>query len=562
MLFVFYLATKGQPVPPCGNDYGTISDRNNIQNQMFNGTVQDVVNAIDQAKNTRGVSLGCPQTNYGPLNTATLTEPSLSAIENIWTVSYKPVIESYSIGCAEISRGMPRYGLAALYARISGNFSDLASLEKIGKMLEAQQYSTKYAPAPLIAPAGIFAYYNGVNGDPCKLSGVAGAGVASFCTLVPQYCITYNNGLFSGKSFAVNDHTLSGNTYTGDIGGAGYDQGWGVAFMIENAIQQNDTALKGLFRRSAILGGEWAITHPMVTNHNYTSKLIWALAQLYAWTGRNDFKTALIDKVDKNLKPGILTDWNNDGFVDGTAPSISFSNLVNAAKIPGRNWDAHNSQPWYQSMNAWAMLETYVALRDRGDSQLAAMYKPYVIIMMDNLANEVLNHGVISNNQTGWADYPHALLLAVWKLVKYENETHQNWTDAIWAIWNSGAFNTIGDRGINIPLYLIIKKNIPYTPLHIREPLTDVDEYNPNSVNIHVYPNPASTEVNFELNSSGYDISKVTICDIYGRVLISKTCLSNEKLINLDIKLSDGIYFTKVTVGGNEVVKRLIVNQQ
>ena len=84
---------------------------------------------------------------------------------------------------------------------------------------------------------------------------------------------------------------------------------------------------------------------PLVTNHNYTAKLIWMLAQLYNWTGREDFKSALTDRVERNLKPGVLMDVNNDSLVDGVT-GIPFSSLNEVARVPGRMWDGHNALPF------------------------------------------------------------------------------------------------------------------------------------------------------------------------------------------------------------------------
>lgn len=546
LLITIVLPIQAQVTAPCGNDYGNDADRAYIQQQMFTGTVSDVATAIQQAKETRGISLGCPQVEYGPFNAPNITEPTLSSIANVWNSGYRPTLEAYVTACPEPARGMPRYGFAALYARMAGYYSNLSSLEQMGNMLEAQQYSTQHAPEPLATYAGMFGYYHGLTGDPCQLSGLVGTSVDQFCNAVPSYCIPYNAGLYSGETFVVNDHIIQNGNILGDIGGAGYDQGWAVAFLVENAIQQTDPIVKQRYRDAAVLGAEWCIQHPLVTNHNYTAKLVWALAQLYAWTGRADFKAALIDRLDRNLCPSILTDWDQNGLVDNMNSDIAFSSLYASAQTPGRNWDAHNSQPWYQSMIAWALTEAYVAFRDRGDVALAAQYKPYALLVTDNLATEILQRGVMETNQTGWVDTPHALLLACWKIARYENENHSNWFDAIWAIWNSGVFNTLGDRGFNIPLYLLLKENIAYVPLAVREefPLTLITA-NSSHDYVKLYPQPTQNQLKIELDQS-IKIQKWMIYSIDGKLIASES-LAGNSYFSIELpQINDGIYILKL----------------
>ena len=562
LLFLFNsLLIHAQVTAPCGNDYGTAADRAIIQQQLFSGTASDVANAIRQAKETRGISLGCPQIEYGPFTPANTTEPSLSSIANVWNTGYRPTLEAYSTACPEPARGMPRYGLAALYARSAGYYSNLTSLANMGDMLEAQQYSPAHAPEPLTTYAGMFGYYNGPNGDPCQLNGLLGNSIPIFCDSIPSLCITYNAGLYSGKTFAVNDHLIENGNIIGDMGGAGYDQGWAIAFLVENAIQQTDPILKQRYRDAAVLGAEWCIQHPLVTNHNYTAKLVWALAQLYAWTGRSDFKAALIDRLDRNLCPGILSDWDNDGLVDNMTSSIAFSSLYPSAQTPGRNWDAHNALPWYQSMIAWAFTEAYVAFRDRGDVALAAQYKPYALLVTDNLANDVLQRGVMATNQTGWVDTPHALLLACWKIARYENETHSNWFDAAWAIWNSGVFNTLGDRGFNIPLYLLLKENVPYEPLNVREDFILSNNERNDFTNIHCFPNPAANSLNIVFTHKQHRI-EIKLFSLQGKLIQQR--IENASLnIQLDLsELQEGIYFIEIHTDQGETFRQIIQHTQ
>ncbi|MEL6358277.1 MAG: hypothetical protein AAFQ37_15270, partial [Bacteroidota bacterium] len=309
------------------------------------------------------------------------------------------------------------------WAQRAGYYNNLPKLKEIADMLTETQYTAANAPLPLVTHPGLYAYYYaGNNGGPCSLNGVPGSATAMLCQAVPELCVTYNNGQFAGRLFGVNDHQIQDDQIIGDIGGAGFDQGWAGVFMLESALQQPDPTDREKYLASALLAGEWAMQHPLVTNHNYTAKLIWLLAQLYAVTGREDFKNSLVEKLESNLLPGVLMDIDEDGFVDGMAPPVAFADLHPIAQIPGRTWDGHNALPWYHSMNAWAMLEAYVAFRDRGNAELAVRYKPYAIAMLDNLAHEFLQIGLPQPDGPGNRDIPLSLLLGTWKLAHYEEE--------------------------------------------------------------------------------------------------------------------------------------------
>lgn len=506
----------GQVQAPCGLDYGTVQDRENIQNQMLNGSILDVVSAIDQAKASRGLALGCPQVDYGPYTLADTAMPSLQSVESLWNTLYRPFIENYSPNCPEIGRGMPSLGLAALYATLAGIFPHPDSLDGMALMVEAQQYSSAHAPDPLVAPAGIFGYY--ADTGACQLSGVAGTGTQAFCAAYPQYCVMYDAGLFAGSPFLVRDHVISGNQIQGDIGGAGFDQGWSTAFLIENAVQQQDTLLATTFRESAFLSGSWSAGHPSVANHNYTAKLIWLLAQLYEWSGDTVIKSALIEKLDRNLVPGVLSDWNQDGEVDGVI-GVRLDSLHPVAQVPGRMWDGHNSLPWYHSMNAWAMVEAYCAFRDRGEAVLAAKYKPYALSMIDNLAHELVHLGV-PQGTVAWTDIPWSILTAIWKIDQYEASiSHPLWYQSAAAIWNEifANANSVDSRGINIPLYALILKEIPYQPLHSRAPLPVSLEESQGKLKVEIWPSPAKDLVNVRVPGGFHPIASLGLVSLGGK---------------------------------------------
>ncbi len=117
-------------IPPCGNDYGSASDETDIVAQMRYGTITDAVNAINQAKNTRGASLGCPQ-EIVTYATSNITEPLLSAIENVWSSVHAPAIEGYSVSCPGIGRYESNSALGAYYAMQAGYFTNTSKLAEI-----------------------------------------------------------------------------------------------------------------------------------------------------------------------------------------------------------------------------------------------------------------------------------------------------------------------------------------------------------------------------------------------------------------------------------------------
>lgn len=104
------------------------------------------------------------------------------------------------------------------------------------------------------------------------------------------------------------------------------------------------------------------------------------------------YRDALLDRLERNLKPGVLMDRNADGLVDGMAHQ-PFAELNPVARLPGRMWDGHNSIVWYQASTRWAMTEAYCAFRDRGDTDEAADLRALAIAMLDNMAWELTQLG-------------------------------------------------------------------------------------------------------------------------------------------------------------------------
>src|SRR5574343_68877 len=535
---VIYFLGFSQPNAPCGNDYGSTSDESAISFQMRYGTISDAINAINTAKNTRGTSLGCSQTalTYSTPNT---TQPNLSSVVTVWNTNHVPVINAFSVTCPRIGRYENNDALGAYYASTAGYYSNLNELIEIGDMMYDQQYASWNIASPDVRNEGVYGYLSTNSGNSCYLSGIVGSSVTTLCSTLPVYCQTYSNGQFAGSTFAISGQDDANKWFDG---GLAYDHGWVGAQFIEAAIQQTDPLLKQKYRNSLEKATQFAINEYAVKNHNYTSKLIWLLAQMYAWTGDVSYKNELNYKLDKNLLPGILMDSNNDGFVDGTSPQIAFASLTETAQSPGRMWDAHNSLPWYNAMNAWALTEAYVAFRDQGDIARAAELKPYVVAMLDNLSNEILTKGLIPD-QLGVRDLTYGILIGIWKIARYESESHTNWENAAWALWNSGYFNTYSTHSVCVGLYLNLLSDTPFVPLADRENFVlNTSELLQNEFSL--YPNPVQETLT--IATKNYTtIQKVVILTLEGKCVLVIDSKEIQDKINLSA-LSPGTYFIQL----------------
>lgn len=546
-----------QVAPPCGNDYGSSSDESNISHQMRYGTINDAIDAINQAKNTRGLSLGCPQQEITS-NPPNINEPLLSEIENIWNNIHAPAISAFNVTCPRIGRYENNSALGAYYAMQAGYYQDSAHLVEIADMMYDQQYASWNISAPDIRNKGVYGYISTGTSDPCYPGGVVGSSVSAVCSTLPIYCVNYSSGQFAGTDFLISSQDDANDWFDG---GLAYDHGWVGVQMIEAAILQSDQSLKEKYRNSVELAGQYSIAEHSVKNHNYTAKMIWLLSELYAWTGDAIYKNELNLKLDKNLIPGILWDKNSDGFVDGTSPAISFSALAPIAQTPGRMWDGHNSVSWYQAMNTWAIMEAYIAFRDQGDTIRANELKPYATAMLDNLANEIITQGVISTNALGVRDITYALLIGIWKISQYENETHLNWNQAAWAMWNAGYFNTYNTNSVCVGLYLLTKSGTTYVPVNLRENnALSINNTASEYVKVNVFPNPVRNQLSVEINQNVKPRLDYTIIDKLGRTVLQGITESNKMNIEWS-NLPQGLYIFSLLDKGERVFSTKLVKE-
>jgi len=457
------MAQAALPMAPCGYTWGDAAQTAALEDGMPTFSPTEAIAAIDMAKVTRGERVGCANRAY-TYTAPDFTAPTFAVVRANWQSVHVPVIAGYTPGCPALGRDWSAWALGAYYARRAGNDDvPLETLAAIARMQADTQYTPRTAEnAPVGSEYGVYGYLNTDAADPCflALSGgdqPVGGVVADSCRAQPRLCVRYTGGIYAGQTFQVADIGVTDVYINGPID---YDQGFAGVAMIEAARHAADPEARVQFLQSALRAGEWAAAEPPVRNENYTAKLIWLLAELYDLTGDGRWRDAMLDKVERSLKPSVLMDANGNGMVDDMV-NQPFRALTPAAQRPGRNWDGHNAQPQYVPINAWAAVEAYVALRDRGDADDAASLRPYTLAMLDNIAWEVNHLGVPSVGRT---QIPYALLLGLWKIAAYEGEPHPEWESAAWAIWNAGTFK-VQNNSYDVGLYLLYLSGTPYTPL-------------------------------------------------------------------------------------------------
>lgn len=465
--FLVAAPLSGCQAKGCGNTYGTPAQATAIENAMYQGAISECVAAISAARETRGAGVGCPDVEFSRSSPNTRV-PTLEAVAETWNLVHLPGLSAYAEDCPPIGRDWPAAALGGYYARLAGYPAPEQVLALIARQLEATQYSPAHAPEPLVSHPGVYGYGNRLaeRGDPCFRGGVVRERVEEICGKLPQFCPTYTTGTWAGERFVVADFSVTPRAYDG---GAAYDHGWAGVLMVEAWLQASTPEDRSLFEASARLAGAWSAAEPAVRNHNYTAKNIWLLAQLYGLTGDGTYRSALLDRLARNLKPGVLMDVNDDGLVDGMAHQ-PFAELNPVARHPGRLWDGHNSILWYQAMNTWAMAEAYCAFRDRGDSADAVELRPYTVAMLDNIAWELTQLGPGLDIGEGTHPTPYAFLIGLWKIAAAEHESHPDWEAALATLWNTGYFEHFdgGRSTASCGLYLLYLSGTPYAALSDR----------------------------------------------------------------------------------------------
>jgi|GEM_PF-2419609 len=100
---------------------------------------------------------------------------------------------------------------------------------------------------------------------------------------------------------------------------------------------------------------------------------------------------------------------------------------------------------------------------------------------------------------------------------------------------------------------------IPYISRLGSPPVTDIKMPALNSVNIHVYPNPASEIITISSPQHIIEEGTFVITDVNGMIVLSGALGINPTSISVR-KLSGGIYFMHITLkGGNTIVEKLLI---
>jgi hypothetical protein len=82
-----------------------------------------------------------------------------------------------------------------------------------------------------------------------------------------------------------------------------------------------------------------------------------------------------------------------------------------------------------------------------------------------------------------------------------------------------------------------------------------------NDINLFsVWPNPANSVLNVNLNETLTDDASVVFYDIQGREVLKNSLMAAQSAINID-KLSAGVYMVKVTQAGKQQVKKVVINK-
>ena len=359
-------------------------------------------------------------------------------LEKVWNACLNS-LAVWEIGCPEPAVGVPASLLGVLYAagnRLPG--IDSSQIKAIAAMLMAQQFSKGGGEADVAR--GAFGLVYLPQNEQCAHTGATQRTTATLCRDFPHACPTYTEGYFRGSRFAVADQLVAEGFWEGSIA---QQQGWAVECMIQAFLHTGDSS----FYHSAILGGKWCLAqHPHV-NQYITAKLVWALAALYDFTGNEQWKGRMQYLIGSFLLPGVLTDWNSDGLVDGT--EIRFDSMAVNAQIPGRLFDPVNASSWNTAICCWALGEAYASLRNRGNVEEAKNLKPYVLAMMDNLCEELIVFGTPPAGP-GFRDLAFCIFQNSWLIEKGEKQYFVKWQKAANIVWNARVLQKGAEFTVNV----------------------------------------------------------------------------------------------------------------
>jgi hypothetical protein len=92
--------------------------------------------------------------------------------------------------------------------------------------------------------------------------------------------------------------------------------------------------------------------------------------------------------------------------------------------------------------------------------------------------------------------------------------------------------------------------------------LTSVNEINNNLASVQIYPNPASENTNISITLENEALVEMRMLDISGKVMLAKNFGSLVGTLTETLNtsnLSSGIYLVELSIGGNKVTKRLVI---
>ena len=539
-------SAENQVEPPCSAAHGSFKDKIMIEEAMFSGDQEAVLKAVNQAKATRGLSVGC---SIQATQRATVdTHPvSLKEIVETWRNIHADALSHYEENeasqCPPLGRASSALALSGYLARYGGYDVNLEPLMAMTNDAVATQYLPTNAAihAQLTTlPHGVYglsAHHASRFGTQCKLNRTVKRYIERHCAMTPQYCASYDKGVWEGERFLVADiaerQLDAGRRIYG--GGLAIDHSWTGTMIIEAALQTG----RSEYVESAFTAGKWSMQQPPVRHHYMTAHNITLLAQLLSLADGSkkgheagiELREALIDKLTRNLLPGVLIDLNADGLVDGMH-ATPFSSLTLTAQRPGRMWDGVNSQIKYQAMNAQAVVEAYVAFRDRGEVEIAKALRQYAIAMLDNIAWEVTHLGP-PEKHVSLHPVISSLLTGIWKIAQYENQPHALWVEAVTALWNTGyPHHKDGRTAYNVSLYLLVASQTPYIPLKRR-----VENLESNHPGIQAF-NTVTSQPEL-IDYAGFavvDDASIEIVGEYEHAYLGFGIYSNQPLVNNGIR--------------------------
>ncbi len=77
--------------------------------------------------------------------------------------------------------------------------------------------------------------------------------------------------------------------------------------------------------------------------------------------------------------------------------------------------------------------------------------------------------------------------------------------------------------------------------------------------NVEIFPNPSNGT--FTVKGLGFNINKLEVYDINGRMVVSRSIeiINKSETINLDNILKSGIYFLRLSSSNTSIIKKVVI---